>query len=95
MLRAGPETVTDRESGVARIPGIPKGKQSWLLRYAQRYAKKQVGSELDTAAIMGHQSWLLGGAGAYELASQRMTAVPEKLKSLVGLKAVMMIGCPF
>ncbi len=80
---------------MARIPGVPKGKESWLLRYAQRYSQKKVGSELETAAIMGHHSWLLGGAGAYEMASQRMTAVPEKLKSLVDLKAALMIGCPF
>jgi len=80
---------------MARIRAVPKGKEGWLLRFAQRYSKKKVGSELETTAIVGHRSWLLGGAGAYEMASQKMTSVPEKLKSLVDLKAAMMIGCPF
>ena len=80
---------------MARIRGVPKGKESWLLRYANRFSKKKVGSALEPAAIMGHQSWLLGGVGAYEMASERLTTVPEKLKSLVDVKAAMMIGCPF
>ena len=80
---------------MARIRGVPKGKESWLLRYANRFSKKKVGSTVEPAAIMGHQSWLLGGVGAYEMASERLTTVPAKLKSLVDLKAAMMIGCPF
>jgi hypothetical protein len=80
---------------MARIPGVAKGKENWLLRYANRFSQKKLGSALEPAAIMGHQSWLLGGVGAYEMASERLSSVPARLKSLVDIKAAMMIGCPF
>ena len=80
---------------MARIPGVAKGQEGWLLRFANRYSKKKVGAATEPVAIMGHQPWLLVGAGAYEMGSQRQTSVPAKLKTLVGLKAAMMIGCPF
>lgn len=80
---------------MARIPGVSKGKQSWFFRYARRVSKKKLGVETEPVEMMGHQPWLLAGIGAYEMASQRSTAVPERLKTLVDLKAAMMIGCPF
>jgi hypothetical protein len=80
---------------MARIPGVAKGEESWLLRYANRFSEKKVGSSLEPASIMGHNNWLLGGVGAYEMASEKMTALPAKLKTLVEIKAAMMIGCPF
>lgn len=80
---------------MARIPGVGKGQEGWLLRYAKRATKKKVGADIEPVTIMGHQPWLLAGGGAYEMASERMASVPEKLKSLVDIKAAMMIGCPF
>ncbi len=80
---------------MARIPGVPKGKESWLLRCANRFSRKETGSELEPTAIMGHHGWVLGGAGAMELALKRANRVPERLKTLVDIKAAMQIGCPF
>ena len=80
---------------MARISGVAKGQESWIVRFANRYSKKKVGVATEPVAIMGHQPWLLASAGAYEMGSQRQTSVPTKLKTLVGIKAAMMIGCPF
>ena len=57
--------------------------------------REELGSTIEPAAIMGHSSWLLAGAGAYEMASEKMTRLPLRLKTLVDVKAAMMIGCPF
>ena len=80
---------------MARIPGVPKGQESWLLRFANRFSRKETGSELEPTAIMGHHGWVLGGVGAMELALKRASRVPERLKTLVDIKAAMQIGCPF
>ncbi len=80
---------------MARVPGVPKGKESWLLRFANRFSRKETGSELEPTAIMGHHGWVLAGAGAFELALKRANRVPERLKTLVDIKAAMQIGCPF
>ena len=78
-----------------RIPVVPDEEASWLLRFANRYTRKQRGTSLEPTRIMGHQSWILGGAGAMEMALERSSHVPSRLKSLAGLKAAARIGCPF
>lgn len=80
---------------MARIPGVPKDREGWLLRYAQRFSKKKLGATVEPTGIMGHQPWLLAGVGGYEMTSERLTTVPAKLKTLADIKAAMMIGCPF
>jgi len=80
---------------MARIRGVEKGKESWLLRLAHRFSRKQVGAELEPTAVMGHHGWVLAGAGAMEMSLGRATRVPESLKTLVDVKAAMQIGCPF
>ena len=41
---------------MARIPGVPKGREGWLLRYAQRFSKKKVGAVTEPVGIMGHST---------------------------------------
>ena len=66
-----------------------------LLRFANRFSRKQIGVELEPMQVMGHHGWVLGGAGAMEMSLQRATRIPETLKTLVDVKAAMQIGCPF
>ena len=80
---------------MARIPGVERGKEGWLLRLAKRISKQRVGAVPEPMRIVGHQPWLLAASGAYEMASERATSLPVKLKTLVDIKAAMMIGCPF
>ncbi|MFP6624571.1 MAG: hypothetical protein VCC20_13905, partial [Myxococcota bacterium] len=44
------------ERAMARIPGVPKGREGWLLRYAQRFSKKKVGAVTEPVGIMGHST---------------------------------------
>ena len=80
---------------MAKIEGVAKGRESWILRIANRYSKKKLGAVVEPAAIMGHQPWLLAGVGGYEMANERQSSVSAKLKTLADVKASMMIGCPF
>jgi hypothetical protein len=80
---------------MARIPGVRKGEESWILRLANRYSRKRLGAAVEPAQIVGHQPWLLAGIGGYEMASERLGSVPARLKSLADIKAAMLIGCPF
>ena len=78
---------------MARIP--PPEKAGLLLKLAHRYTRKKVGRTLETASVMGHHSWILAGNGAFEMALERSKRAPVRLKALAGMKAAMMIGCPF
>jgi hypothetical protein len=80
---------------MARIEGVAKGRESWLLRFANRFARKQMGAEIEPTQIMGHHGWVLGGAGAMEMCLQRAHRLPDRLKTLVDIKAAMQVGCPF
>jgi len=79
---------------MSRIPPIAPGEAGLLLRLANRYARKKVGQALVPAGVMGHHGWILAGNGAFELALERSTRVPGRLKDLAALKAATLIGCP-
>jgi hypothetical protein len=80
---------------MARIAGVAKGRESWLLRFANRFSRKLTGAELEPTRVMGHNGWVLGGAGAMEMSLGRASTLPLQLKTLVDVKAAMQIGCPF
>jgi AhpD family alkylhydroperoxidase len=80
---------------MARISAAPVGEEGLLLRIAKRMSKKRVGAVVEPLLILGRNSWVLTAAGAYEQASSRASSVPEKLKTLVDIKAAMLIGCSF
>jgi len=78
-----------------RIQGVAKEKAGWLLRYARSYARKKTGKDTELTSILGHSNWVLGGVGAFETAMEKATRVDARLKTLAGIKAAAMIGCPF
>jgi len=80
---------------MARIRGVEKGRESWLLRFANRFARRRIGAELEPTTIMGHHGSVLAGAGAMEMALGRASRVPERVKALVSIRAAMQVGCPF
>ncbi len=80
---------------MARIAGVPNQRAGWLLRLARRFSRKRLGRDLELTAIVGHSSWVLGGAGAFETAMERASSVDSRVKALAGIKAATLIGCPF
>jgi len=80
---------------MARIDGVAEEKTGWLLRYAKRFSRKKTGKDIELTSIVGHSSWVLGGVGAFEMAMEKATRLDPRLKTLAGIKAAAMIGCPF
>jgi hypothetical protein len=79
---------------MARISGVPSDQAGWFLRVSKFFARKKIGKELELTSIMGHSSWVLGGVGAFETVMDKLKVDP-RLKSLAGVKAAALIGCPF
>jgi hypothetical protein len=80
---------------MARIKGVPNERAGWLLRMARRFSRRRLGKDLELTSILGHSSWLLGGVGVFEAAMERATKLDPRVKSLAGIKAATLIGCPF
>ncbi len=80
---------------MAKIRPVPPGDAGWLLKAANRYAKRRLGKELEPSAVMAHSTPVLGASGLFELAFGRAKGVPERVKTLAGVKAAMLVGCPF
>ena len=76
-----------------RITGVPDSSRNPFVRGAFRSARKRGGEVLDPLRIFAHHPTLLAGYGAFELATERATRVPERLKHLAELRAAMICGC--
>ena len=78
------------------MPRIPEAPAKGLFRkYVYRETRKRYDRDLEPMGVMGHSRLLLMAAGGYELALEKMTRVPERLKALAELKAALMVGCEF
>lgn len=78
-----------------KIDPVPPEQAGWILKSANRYAKKRLGKELEPSAVLGHNSTVLAAYGVYEMASGRAKRVPTRIKTLASIKASMLVGCPF
>jgi len=57
--------------------------------------RRKMGRVPEPARISAHQPRLLAAMGGMEWAQEAMRTVDPGLKALVGIKAAMLIGCPF
>jgi len=80
---------------MARIAGVPEARAPWLVRLAYLFARRKLGKIPEPLAVSAHQTWVLSGMGAYEMALERARLVDPKLKALAGTKAAALVGCPF
>ncbi len=80
-------------AGNGRIIGVPDSSRNPLVRGAFRSSRKHGGSVMDPVRITAHHPTLLAGYGTFELASERASRVPERLKHLATLRAAMIAGC--
>jgi hypothetical protein len=65
-----------------------------LLAYA-RVLPKAKRNRTDLLRYVGYRPTVLGAVGAYETAVLVNSQVDTRLKSLAGIKASSMVGCPF
>jgi len=80
---------------MARIQAVSPDRASWFVRLAGWFTRRRLGKSLEPVGIMGHNTAVVAAAAAYELASERARRIEPRLKVLAGLKAAMLIGCPF
>lgn len=79
---------------VGRIAGVPDSTRNPLVRYAFRSSRKHGGGAvMDPIRVFAHNPTVMAGYGMLELASERSSLVPERLKHLAVLRAAMLCGC--
>jgi hypothetical protein len=80
---------------MARIQGVAPDRAGFLTRIFYRVAARMVGKVPEPMTISAHHPQIFQANGAYEFFLGRARRVPERLKTLAGIKAAMLIGCPF
>ncbi len=80
---------------MARIPGVEEEGAGLLTRVAYWYVKRQFGRVLEPLKLYAHHPPLLRVYGRMEMGLKKLHAVPEKLKSLAGVRAAILVDCPF
>lgn len=78
-----------------RIEPLSPGAAGPFARHAFRVARKRVGVVPESIAVTGHHRGVLAASGAFELVSERMHRVDDRLKELAVLKAATIVECEF
>lgn len=80
-------------TGGMRIEGVPDSTRSPLARISFIESRRRFGEVMEPLRVLAHNPLVLAGYGAHEMASERSTRVPERLKHLAELRAAMLCGC--
>ena len=80
---------------MARVEGVPAARAGLFVRLAYWFTRRRLRTVPEPLAIMAHQPAILAGVAGYELALERARLVDPRLKTLAGLKAAALVGCPF
>ena len=86
---------------MARINGVEPNEAGWFTRlvywFVKREVKKLTGQArlLEPIKIAAHHPRLLRALGQMESGQAAAKSVPISLKSLAGIKAATLVGCPF
>ena len=96
-LRQGPSArrgaAAPDAPGRGRIPGVPESTKNPLVRVSYMVSRRRFGSVMDPLRIFAHNPTVMVGYAAKELASERSTRLPERLKHLATMRAGMIPGC--
>ena len=80
---------------MARIAGVPESRAGLFTRFAYRFAKRLTGKLPEPMTVQAHDPGIFRATVAYEFALDRARALDQRLKTLAGLKAAALVGCPF
>jgi len=80
---------------MARIPGVETNEAGLYTRFLYWMTKRKLGRVVLPFKITAHQPRLLTPLGQMEMGQHAVKSVDAKLKSLAGIKAAILIGCPF
>lgn len=78
----------------ARIEGVPDSVRNPVVRYAFRESRKHgAGEVMDPIRIYAHHPTIMAGYGMAEMATEKASKVPERIKHLALMRAASMAGC--
>jgi hypothetical protein len=80
---------------MARIRGVEAKEAGLVTRFLYWMTKRKVGRVIVPFKVTAHQPRLLTALGQMEMSQQAVKAVDAKLKTLAGIKAATLVGCPF
>lgn len=86
---------------MARIQGLEPSEAGWLTRLTYWLVRRKIGKITDRKVLVepvkitAHHPRLLRAMGQMEMGQEAARSMPASLKSLAGIKAATMIGCPF
>jgi hypothetical protein len=86
---------------MARINGLEPREAGWVARCLYGMVRRKIGKItgssrlVEPVKIMAHHPRLLVAYGQMEMGQESAHAVPVVLKSLAGMMAARMVGCPF
>jgi hypothetical protein len=80
---------------MARIDGVDERRAGLFVRLAYWFARRRLGKVPLPLAVTAHNPSILGAMGAYEMGLERARRVDSRLKTLAGLRAASLVGCPF
>jgi hypothetical protein len=80
---------------MARIEGVRDAEAGLVTRAVFRGTKQMMGRVPDPLRIMAHSKPVMWADVMFELALQRASAVPARLKSLASIKVAALVGCVF
>lgn len=90
---SGPARHAATPTGGMRIEGVPDSTRSPLARISFIESRRRFGEVMDPLRVFAHNPMVMTGYSAHELAAERSTLVPERLKHLAELRAAMLCGC--
>lgn len=86
---------------MARMEGVEPREAGWFTRLVYWMVRRKMGkltgkSQLiEPVKVIAHHPRLLRAFGQMEMGQEAARTLPDKLKSLVSIKAATLIGCPF
>jgi hypothetical protein len=80
---------------MSRIRGVESKDAGLFTRFLYWMTKRKIGRVILPFKITAHQPRLLRAVGQMEMGQQALHTVDARLKALAGIKAAVLIGCPF
>ena len=80
-------------SNGGRIQGVPDSTRDPMTRISYAVSRRRYGEVVDPLRVYAHNHTVMTGYAMHEMAAERATSVPERLKHLAAMRAAMVAGC--
>ena len=76
-----------------RVEGVPDSTRNPITRASYAVSRRRYGDVMDPMRVFAHNPTVMTGYAMHELATERATRVPARLKHLAAMRAAMVAGC--